>query len=253
MSTIEQTLNAGVPVTFPGGEQFHLLEADEPVDVTFFDNRNRLIEKWDGMKGGFRHTIEEGFIQVRVESATGQTVKIALTSGRGQYDRSQGDVTVLNMVKDNSWYYDSNQEKCFMGGVTKSSLANNYSIIQILNPASSGKIVLINRIQGIIGASATVQVWLKAHHTALTSNSGFIRNKLIDGAAQVATQHHQHSTSALGTSPVVYLAHLDTNNKVFDCKFKDPIVLNQGKGIVLSPSSKGIELNVTFFWTEIPA
>ena len=93
MNTIEQTLSAGVPVTFPGAHQFHLLEADEPVDVTFYDNRNKPLETWAGMKGGFRIAFEKGFIQVRLESATGQTVKIALTSGRGEYDRSQGDVT----------------------------------------------------------------------------------------------------------------------------------------------------------------
>jgi len=92
MSTIEQTLNAGVPVTFPGGEQFHLLEAINPVDITFYDSRNKPIETWEAMKAGFRIVFEKGFIQVRLESATGQTVKVGITSGRGEYDRSQGDV-----------------------------------------------------------------------------------------------------------------------------------------------------------------
>jgi len=103
MSTIEQTLNAGVPVTFPGGEQFHLLEAVNPVDITFYDSRNKPMETWEAMKGGFRIVFEKGFIQVRLESATGQTVKIGITSGRGEYDRSQGDVTA-DLTKALTYY-----------------------------------------------------------------------------------------------------------------------------------------------------
>lgn len=98
MSTIEQTLSAGVPVTFPGGEQFHLLEAANPVDITFYDSRNRPMETWESMKGGFRIVFQGGFVQVKLVSAIGQTIKLGITSGRGQYDRSQGDVnaTIVN-------------------------------------------------------------------------------------------------------------------------------------------------------------
>jgi len=252
MSTIEQTLNAGVPVTFPGGEQFHLLEADEPVDVTFYDNRNRPIEKWEDMKGGFRHTIEDGFIQVRLESATGQTVKIALTSGRGEYDRSQGDVDILNIVKDNSWYYDSLQKKAFIGGGEISGTSMFYASVQLWNPAASGKNLICEKVH-ISEDIAAAQIVTIRHHNAAITTAASQGNKYLNEAAGVGLVKKHATDTLLGTE--IAQLKLKPGNGLCPGVLKSPIIIGPGLGLLLQYLTlvDGQILSVMFEWTEIPA
>ena len=249
MSTFEQTLNAGVPVTFPGGEQFHLLEADEPVDVTFYDNRNRPIEIWESMKGGFRHTIEEGFIQVRLESAIGQTVKIALTSGRGQYDRSQGDVNILNIAKDNSWYYDTAQKNTFIGSGNYSAGIDGIAAIQLWNPNASGKNLLCNRIHIMTDATALKTLKIAHYGTALGFN-GIQGNKYLAEAAGVALIKKESYSVAVGTD----IAEIPTQpNILIDIPINPPIEISQNSSLLVSIEENSKKLYAAFQWTEIPA
>jgi len=248
MSTIEQTLNAGIPVTFPGGEQFHLLEADEPVTVTFYDNRNRPIEKWEAMKGGFRHTIEKGFIQVRLESATGQTVKIALTSGRGEYDRSQGDVSITNIVKDNSWYYDSLQKKAFIGSDTSTSDMGDSATIQLWNPNGSGKNLLCNRIHFMTNATAFIPLRIGYHNAAL-ANGGIRGNKYLAESLGVGIVKH-----AACAAPGTAIANIPTQPNIYiSIPFDPPILIGPNLALVLSITEDYKKIYGSFQWTEISA
>ena len=247
MSTFEQILNTGIPVIFPGGEQFHLLEADEPVDVTFYDNRNRPIEKWEAMKGGFRHIIKEGFIQVGLESATGQTVKIALTSGRGEYDRSQGDINVLNIVKDNSWYYDSLQKKAFIGGYGLTGGIDR-NMIQLWNPSASGKLLVCDAIS-ISNTNAGVKTFLLHHHNAALPSAGSQGNKYLAEAAGAGLIKHAH-LAALGTE---YCRYGLAEGEESQIPLKKPFIIGQGLGLIVLPLLDSDSLAVRFEWAEIDA
>lgn len=248
MNTIEQTLNAGVPVTFPGGEQFHLLEADEPVDVTFYDNRNRPLETWEGMKGGFRLVFEKQFLQVKLESATGQTVKIALTSGRGQYDRSQGDVSITNIVKDNSWYYDAVNDKAFIGGGGSVAAASNYGLIQLLNPAASGYKLLCNRIFASVESATPIKLQLRSHDTALSTLAA-IGPKYLGAGAGAGVTYFQVHTSMLGS--YFNYGQASTYHPMEFIK-KDPVVIDEGEGLLVASTVVNIAMIAMFEWTEIP-
>ena len=249
MSTIEQTLNAGVPVTFPGGEQFHLLEADDPVDVIFYDSRNRPMETWGGMKGGFRIVFEKGFIQVRLESATGQTVKLGITSGRGEYDRSQGDVNILNIVKDNSWYYDSLQKKAFIGSGDASASAAEYSCVQLWNPAASGKILMCSKLWAMTNAVALSCLALN-HHSAALLTAGIQGNKYLAEAAGAGLVKQGYPGAITGTNIENWTMQ---PNKFTPLNLDAPITIGQGLGLVAGIDDDQTKLYVCFQWTEIPA
>jgi len=266
MSTIEQTLNAGVPVTFPGGQQFHLLEADDPVDVTFYDNRNRPIETWAAMKGGFRIVFEKGFIQVKLESATGQTVKLALTGGRGEYDRSQGDVSITSgvittvqsitagiitevqkLTKDDSRVYHTLEQKAYFGGAYRANLAANISMVQLWNPAASGYKLHVGVFKAMIEDAGANNLRITRYSTTLTDNAPE-GNKYLGGANGVASVKMQAGGALLGTE----LVSIRTNGADYiPLPFKQDIIVPEGSGLLVGGGGVDKGVGAYYEWIEV--
>lgn len=252
MSTFKQDIGAGESIIFPGAEQFHLLEADDPIDITFYSSRSQPLETWEKMKGGFRIAFEKGFIQVKVESATAQTVKIALTSGQGEYDRSQGDVSVTNIVKDNSWCYDSLQKKAFIGSMGMAAPGSTvYGHVQLWNPNASGVNLIVTSIKGFIEHLAATFETLRYYATALSSSSGVASgNKWLNEASPNGQILYQVHDSRLGTiiHRVRTIDGLGTIDK--QLKITGPIIIPPNMGLIYVAETVNIPMGCTFEWTE---
>lgn len=83
-------------LTIPG-TYFRLLATSGPVDVVFYRGNAKVDEGATQVEAGYYSIPERGFDRVDIKSATAQTVKFAITRGRGGYDRTIGSVDVLSL------------------------------------------------------------------------------------------------------------------------------------------------------------
>lgn len=266
MPTFEQAIGAGGNINLPGGEVFYLLTATDAVDLTFYDKSNKSMDKWEGMKAGlnaFMFRDEKGnvqpFLHVNVYSATAQTVKVAISTARAVYQRSQGDVNVLSgiittvqniekITRDDSWLYDTDQARACIGGAVQSNVAGQYSHVQLINPAASGKVAYVKRAVPFLTNAVAYTVYLKSYDTALAS-AGDKSNKIVGGTAPVCDVNKATSASILGTTltsgvsniyyvPLEFIKH-------------DPIKLTAGKGLLFVYGVADFNLGAMFEWVEV--
>ncbi len=82
-----------------GGRYLRLIATGAPVDVTPLEAGRELTEeKATAVEAGFATRPLDGFDGFRLTSSVAQTVRIAVTSGSGSYDRTSGDVNVIGTV-----------------------------------------------------------------------------------------------------------------------------------------------------------
>lgn len=92
MKTFSYSIGAGETVSFPGGKFFMLIDSTDPVDVTFQLNNSHLDESGTDVLAGYKARPKDGFDLIHIYSATAQTIKVGITRGQGDYDRSAGSV-----------------------------------------------------------------------------------------------------------------------------------------------------------------
>ena len=83
----------------PGGNFFEILSTTAGVTVTFLKNGSSIDETADGVLAGFSSEPERtgdgiAFDTVRIHSATAQTIQVAVSRGRGRFNRISGSVSV---------------------------------------------------------------------------------------------------------------------------------------------------------------
>jgi hypothetical protein len=79
-----------------GGRYLRLIQTASPVDIVPLDSGREMIEeKATAVEAGFATRPLDGFDGFRLTSSVAQTVRLAVTSGSGSYDRLSGDVTIL--------------------------------------------------------------------------------------------------------------------------------------------------------------
>ena len=259
MPTIEQSFSAGETVVFPGGEQFHILTANNPVDVTFYGANKKPIETWEQMKAGFRIRYPRPPLAIEIYSATAQTVKIAITSGDGVYARSQGDVNVLDIaggtidelslirkstVDYQRTYVDKN---AFIGGDKHSPSAGNYAEIVLQNPTGSGVKAVVTNIKAIIESTSYIYLRSNTISANLTTNG---LNKYIGQTGAKCIVDDRENTSIIGTQLIVLKVNGLALTKLLD---NDAIILPEGRELIVQAGSagSGYDLFAFFEWLEI--
>jgi hypothetical protein len=99
MRTITLTFTAGEMKTLNvPGKHFRIMAAQAgTVDIDFYLDNISVGEEAVGVDAGYYANPEHGFNRIDITSSTAQTVKIALSNGRGGYDRAVGTVDVSNL------------------------------------------------------------------------------------------------------------------------------------------------------------
>lgn len=96
MRTFSETFAAGEAKKLNlVGSYFRLLTTSGAVDVKFLRQNMSVGDSASQVEAGYYAIPEGGFDAVELTSATAQTVKFAVTRGRGGYDRVIGDVTTI--------------------------------------------------------------------------------------------------------------------------------------------------------------
>jgi len=136
----------------------------------------------------------------------------------------------------------------FAHGKLVAALAANFSEVQLKNPAASGVIVLVYKIN--VGAPAGVTVQLRRHDADLATDAGAGTNLQIGGAAAAAHVFTDQLAAASGT--LISELHRPTNT--------DPqrfpswcAELDAGEAIVITTDAVNQAVSAEFFWIELPA
>lgn len=138
------------------------------------------------------------------------------------------------------------ENRSFIGSILVSALASNYSNAQLYNPAGSGKRLALRRIDVSLGTGGVVQ-W-RINSTAL-ANARTAYSKLGFGAGGVGQIRDEQKTTLIGTLITTFLSPAtSTTNINFD---PEPIVLEEGDGIIINPGVVNNSIYVTFQWIEI--
>lgn len=98
MKVFSETLQAGVPVPFRlTGRMFMLISTSAPLDISFTRGGVSLDEEADDVEAGYKASPLDGFDGFTLTSAIGQTVKLGISRGQGDYNRSVGavDATIV--------------------------------------------------------------------------------------------------------------------------------------------------------------
>lgn len=266
MPTYEQAIGAGGNINLPGGEVFYLLTANDAVDLVFYDKSNKPMDRWEGMKAGlnaFMFRDEKGnvqpFLHVNIYSATAQTIKVAISTARAIYQRSQGDVNVVSgiittvqdiakITRDDSWKYETGLARSFMGGFVTAGSVGVYGHVQLLNPAASGKVVYLRSLMAYASVvSAAVALYLYA--TPLVTNTTTLFNKTLGGAAPIA-QLRAAELAALTGTKIMELGLLPVPPTRFLSPGDDPIIIPANTGLMVVGES-AMKVGGYFEWVEV--
>ena len=92
---LEQAIGAGETANFAGGNYFRIMESVAAVTVRFYKDGSE-VGKAEGVLSGFwaEAAPDDSFDKVTVYSATAQTIKVTVASGKMGYDRITGSVAV---------------------------------------------------------------------------------------------------------------------------------------------------------------
>lgn len=143
------------------------------------------------------------------------------------------------------WLYQVRNGRGFTAGTTLGPSPGNYSEIQLLNPAASGKTALVHVVLAAVAVASIIQ--LNTFDTGLTTDAGAGVNLLLGGAAGVCHIRTDQPAARDGTFvfnyPVAAGIPVPVSN---DWYFQ----LGQGKGFLLCPGIVNVQIGVTFMWAE---
>ena len=136
--------------------------------------------------------------------------------------------------------------KAFGGGFSLAASAGNVGMIQLMNPAASGKQALVRILNGSVGANATffISLW----NTALATDDGAGNNLLNGGAAGVCHVRHATVAANVGTTILVegLQAQLPANiSGDWVCE------LSPGQGVLGQCGSLNVQIQASFMWAEV--
>lgn len=240
MKTQVLNLIAGVPVEQIGSANFFfIVDATYPIDISFFQN-GALIEPAEGVDTGFYSRPAGGFSSFIIESAVSQTVKIATSNGSGGYNKSL--VSTLDGSRAQTLANES-----FLGAAGLAASPGLYGNLQIFNPIGSGEKTEVKAIEVSLVTAGSVNI--KPYSTELTTLQGNGVSKYAGGADSKAEVRNE-LTGAFLASGGAWLSYSLAAGAVKTINFREPIILEEGRGILIGCFVANTQINANFEFSE---
>ena len=152
------------------------------------------------------------------------------------------------LVSVNEFYQRSLRGGAFFGANVLGPVASNFSHVQLLNPAGSGKNVIVTTLS--VRPTSADFIELRSYGTALTTNEN-TTNKLIGGSAASGQLRTEAHTARYGT----LLSETRSENSTLYRLIlsEEPIVLTPGVGILVVPAVVNVGIEATYEWVEVDA
>lgn len=146
------------------------------------------------------------------------------------------------------FFFNTLNERCFMGGGVLAAVAANYSILQLWNPAGSDVMVVLQSITGFGGASPD-SLNLFVHNAALAGGVlATSSNKYVGGAAPSAEIRWANAAAIGGTKFANFVLNVDARRLLFT----EPIIIPAGQGVTVCRVTLNVDNSATFEWIELP-
>ena len=122
-----------------------------------------------------------------------------------------------------------------------------YSALLLVNPAASGKNLVLSQIE--FGNKAAGGIYLASYATPLTNDLSAtkILNKLLGGPAGVGKFYSGANVAILGNT-FNYVPILANSPRLL--RFGAPVVMQQGTGILVQGDQLNAEVDATYEWYE---
>jgi hypothetical protein len=143
------------------------------------------------------------------------------------------------------WLAELRAGRGFFRGAILISSPGNFSEIQLLNPAASGKIIGVKFMA--IGAAALGSINIRTHNTALGTLVGTGVNLQLGGTAGVGEVRTSQPAAEDGTL-VAGLSNSAGGTLPVD--FGWFIELDAGEGFLCDPNAVNVGFAATFIWRE---
>jgi hypothetical protein len=251
------------------GHYFELLSTVNAVDLVFFDADGRVIAQESAMEEGYfidRRGLAP-FAHFTITTSGAEAVKFIVTDGFSGNRSVPADITdraarllgivygslgQLAQVLVNAVNYlrvqvqghgdaETDAGNAFLRGTALAGVAAQYSHVQLINPAASGKTVYVDSI--IIGSTGTPDRFdFCSHDTALT-DVGAVYSKDQGGAAGVS--HVRTTNNAVAQGTLIGNVRSGNLNNV-TLTFDPPYKLGAGEGCLIRNATVNLQLEVFF-------
>jgi len=262
MKTFDLTFTAGETKVVPGGIFFVIISATDPIDVNYLTNATNNNENAVGVETGyFYENIDGGFTSARITSATVQTIKVAVSRGKGGYAAGASSLTggVVDTVTD-----IANNVEIWKGGYAQTelggqgigytelnpTLATHRTSISLNNPNLSGVNLyitkLIFRMRDVVAGVSYAPLYLEMGVGAHGANTGFQVDKRFTPYSLNATINSLSSVAAFGVQQLFSVD--DTVN--FEFKFNTPLRVLENRYAAFGTNLVNQGSHCTFEWFE---
>lgn len=257
MRVLNHTITAAAPIVRGRGTYLRILDAVDPLALEFVRDGQTIAYAVD-VRAGFAHESRDengallAFDAVKITSATTQAIKVGVGFGAVQYDRSQGDVTVVGAVTVDGApsAVRALAGTAYIGAHNLTAAAGNFARIQLWNPAASGVNAYVTKITHKPGATSDI-VFLAKNQTQLAGGAApWIGSKNLAAAAPACSVRYDGTGSTAGGFAVISA----TQEISFDGgerSLSDPIVVPPGWGLVTYPQTLAAQNVTSFQWHEV--
>lgn len=239
---ITAAFTAGEVKTFMiQGEYLEILQAAYPVDVFMMDRTGAQLSTMRNAEASY-FSRPGKYEVVQVSSALAQTVKIFIGSGDAGTRRTSGEVAVIDGSKARTI-----AGYAFIGAGASGPVAAQNAMVQLWNPAGSGKNLILENLKFSGGAAAPID--MGSYAVALTNLGVVAKSKLINSpSSPVAQVRNQANAGSLIT--VNMTSSYMPTSQVQEYEFREPIVIPPGFGFVVCNTTVNMNVLVAFEWME---
>jgi hypothetical protein len=229
-----------------GGEYFLLDSTPFGVAVEFYgaNGLSRNVRLDDGLSGDWAKP-EGGFASIKlINGALAQAVVFYVARGEVGRFRIFGEVSVIDGGRSRTL-----ANAAFSSAAGVSAAAGQFACAQLLNPAASGRrLILTQLILGIAGAASNIQVG--QHDAALATLVGAPLSKNLGGAVSVAQLRVESAVALPLVAPFLSDQYAQQATTAPPIVFREPIVLAEGVGILVQSNLAANAVIATFEFTE---
>lgn len=231
MELLQFNIAAGETKHFErAGRYFEIISAQSLLNVHFEDAAGSRAESLKLALSGF--FAEGGFSSFEVENPTAakQSVQVLISDGRGGSRRQPGVVSVVDGGRQRTI-----DGVAFMGATSLTAAAGQWPVLQLLNPAGSGKRLVVKRVtmgSDIATVCRVGRLVAPAGGAAIE-----LRSKLIAAALAMAGKIYRDPAAAIPAAFEQFFAINTAASAQVVYAFEEPLVIAAGEGVAVVGNS----------------